>query len=153
MQNLELISRFRQAARLFHEFERMPHDFGNGELVYASEVHCLIQIGECPGLSVTELAKRLRISKPSAAEIVKKLERRDLVFRTTATANASRHALRLSERGQEILELHERRNAGLQTSFKRYCESLSPEKVAVLADFFAQFESFMLSIKDERKPR
>ena len=150
MKNIHLISNFKQAARLLNEFERMPHDFGNGELVYSAEVHTLIQIGQCPGLSITELARRMRISKPSAAEVVKKLEKRDFVLRHVASDNASRHVLRLSPQGQAIVELHERRNAGLHSSFMRYCESLGAAEVGVIENFFINFERFMLEIKNQR---
>jgi len=62
--------------------EKSPRDFGSGDLLYRSEIHTLMAIGENPGANVTDLASHSGISKSAVSQMVNKLSHRNLVENT-----------------------------------------------------------------------
>lgn len=52
------------------ELESTPKDYGTGEFLYASDVHTICIIAKYPGLNLTEISKRLEISKSATSKFV-----------------------------------------------------------------------------------
>lgn len=149
MKNYSVIKKFQNAARLWVEHEKTPHDFGNGQIVYHSEVFLLIHIEKHRKSSVIELAKILNITKGSVSEVLKKLEKKDLIIKESSLDNASKVMIDISPKGIELLKKHDKIHLNIEVGFKEYYESLSDEKLVVLEEFFTKCEDFLNEIKDK----
>jgi DNA-binding MarR family transcriptional regulator len=73
MSDQSLVRLIYDAHRILTELEAAPRDYGGGRLLYASEVHALVEIDKQPGINLTGLAERLRVSKSAVSKVTKKL--------------------------------------------------------------------------------
>ena len=62
-----LVEKFMRIVRRTAELENRPWHFGTSETLYRSEIFLLELIGDQEGISVTEAADHLRITKGAAA--------------------------------------------------------------------------------------
>ena len=146
MKNYDAIKKFKKVAKLWTEFEKKPHDFGNGQIVYHAEVFLLMNIKGHKDPSVTDLAKILGISKASVSEVLKKLEKKELIIKKKSPVNASKMIIEVSKEGLRILSLHEKIHSNIESNFKEYYETLSQDKLLFLEDFFSKFEDFLTEV-------
>lgn len=57
----------------FNEIEQSPRDYGTSETLFSSEIDTVTIIGEQEGINLTELSKKLEVSKSGASKFVKHL--------------------------------------------------------------------------------
>jgi DNA-binding MarR family transcriptional regulator len=67
----------------------------------------LLVIDTNPGLSQTELARTLGIQRARLVRMLHQLDKRGLTRRLQSSADGRTHALRLTQKGQELAEQHE----------------------------------------------
>ncbi len=146
MKKYETFKKFKNVARLWLEVERKPHDFGDGNIVYHSEVFLLFNLNETNGLSVTELAGIMNMTKGTVSELLKKLDKKGLIIKKTAPENASKMIVTISEKGKDILQRHDAIHDSLELNFRKYYDSIPDDKIEFLNDFFTNFEFFLKEI-------
>jgi DNA-binding MarR family transcriptional regulator len=83
------------------------------------------------GVTVSELGRRLGVSKQAAAKTAAALERLDYLRREPDPADARQVALRRSRRGEELLALSA---AGFERIRRRWVDQLGDRRVAQLED-------------------
>lgn len=149
MTNYNAMKKFKKVSRLWTELEKKPHDFGDGQIVYHSEVFLLMHIEKHRGSGVTELAKILDMTKGSVSEVLKKLEKKRLVIKSQSLENASKIMIDISDEGKEILEKHEKIHLNIETKFKKYYETLDENKLIFLEEFFSKFEDFISEVSNK----
>ncbi len=149
MTNYNAMKKFKKVARLWTELEKKPHNFGDGQIVYHSEVFLLMHIEKYRGASVTDLAKILDMTKGSVSEVLKKLEKKEFIIKEQSPENASKIKIDISNKGREILEKHEKIHSNIESKFKRYYETLDEEKLFFLEEFFLKFEDFLNEVSDK----
>ncbi len=94
---------FNRIINKFSSIEKKPRDFGIGDLLYPSEIHNIEIIGRNPGINVTNLAKKLGVTKGAVSQIVNKLERKKLVAKFRDSNNEKEVMLKLQKRGKLLL--------------------------------------------------
>lgn len=149
MTNYNAMKKFKRVARLWTENERKPHDFGDGQIVYHSEVFLLVHIEKHKGSSVTELARILDMTKGSVSEVLKKLAQKGFIIKEQSPENASKIMINISDKGKEILEKHEKIHSNIESKFKKYYETLAEDELKFLEEFFSKFEDFLNEINDK----
>lgn len=85
-------------------------DFGTGHRLYPAEIHTIEAIGDTPEITVTELAERMGVSKPTISERINKLSSKGLVLKGSKTGNAKAVTLLLTESGKTACKEHEARH-------------------------------------------
>jgi DNA-binding MarR family transcriptional regulator len=150
MKNYNAIQKFKKVAKLWNEFEKKPHDFGNGQVVYHAEVFLLMHINGHKDPSVTDLAKILGISKASVSEVLKKLEKKELIIKKKSPVNASKIIVEASAKGLEVLKLHDKIHSKIESDFKAYYETLTNDQLSFLEEFFSNFEDFLTEINKSK---
>ena len=103
-----IIEKFGRIINKFNYIEKIPRDFGTGNVLYPSEIHLIETIGKTPGINVTELAKKHGISKAAISQKLKKLEKKDLVERFKDNQNEKAVLLKLTTEGKIAFRGHER---------------------------------------------
>ncbi len=149
MTNYNAMKKFKKVAKLWAESEKKPHDFGDGQVVYHSEVFMLMHINKHKNSSVTELAKILDMTKGSVSEVLKKLEKKGFIIKNIAPDNASKILIDISNKGLEILDKHEKIHENAESGFKKYYETLDEDKLSFLEDFFSEYEKFLIEINEK----
>lgn len=109
----ELYQLFSKKSELLHRFaEKLdcysdtPRDYGSGVTITMAEIHTLTAIAERPGITVTELAEE-KVKTPSAvSQLIKKLEKKELVFRRPHAEHGKKICFFVTPEGQRLSDLH-----------------------------------------------
>lgn len=81
-------------------------DFGTGEKYYTAEIHIMSYIADNPGITVTELARAWNRTKGAISQIIKKLEYKELVYRTKENGNHKNVCLYVTNKGMTLNNAH-----------------------------------------------
>ncbi len=149
--NQKMMLKFGRVINKFTMIEKSPRDFGTGDLLYSSEIHTIEAIGLNPGANVTDLAAALGISKAAVSQIVKKLERKNLVRRYKAKGNEKDVLADLSPKGRAAFrghsDFHARMDKGLISRIKR----MSSSEYDFLYSLLGDIEGYTDEILEERR--
>lgn len=98
---------------LIHNFTMANYDraskksfYGYSEACTPVESHLLEKICDNEGITVTELAREINRSKSAVSQIVKKLEKRDLITKTAQKDHEKKLSLKPTTKGKEFNEVH-----------------------------------------------
>jgi DNA-binding MarR family transcriptional regulator len=138
-----LIAKFSRVSKLWQQLDSQPRKFGTETDLTGSEIHLVEVIGQNEGLSVTDMAKRLGITKGAISQTLKKLEEKGLVVKEVDPTNTSRITVSLSTKGKvgyySHLQWHEKMDGG----FRDYFVHLPEDKIKFLEEFLSILEQFL----------
>jgi len=106
----------------YNEIEKTTQYFGTDVSIHKAEIHMVSTIADNPGIHVRGLAELLGITSASVSEIVRKLERKELIYKETDSNNISRLLLYLTKKGEHAHGEHLRYHKMLE---KAVIEELS----------------------------
>jgi DNA-binding MarR family transcriptional regulator len=138
-----LIAKFSRVSKLWQQLDSKPRKFGTETDLTGSEIHLVEVIGQNEGVSVTDMAKRLGITKGAISQTLKKLAEKGLVVKEVDPANTSRITVSLSTKGKvgyySHLQWHEKMDGG----FRDYFVHLPGDKIKFLEEFLSILEQFL----------
>lgn len=120
---------FNRIINKFTSIEKKPRDFGTGDLLYPSEIHNIEIIGRNPGINITNLAKKLGVTKGAVSQIVNKLERKNLVEKFRDSDNEKEIMLRLQKKGEIAFNGHENFHAKFYSEIMDEVDDMTPEQI------------------------
>jgi DNA-binding MarR family transcriptional regulator len=94
------------AHRRLGELEKLPRDYGTGELLYSSDIHTVEAVARQPGCSLTQLAGSLGVSKAAASKFARKLLRFGYLAKEMQPNNAKEVSFSLSPKGRRAEKAH-----------------------------------------------
>lgn len=141
--HLALHGKFRSLLKLAVELDRTPKQFGTDELLSHSEIHLIEIIGDHEGLSVTDIANCLGITKGAVSQSLKKLENRKYTAKKIDPENLSRTIVYLTSKGLTAYWSHKHWHETMDGGFSRYLENLSDEELAHIMTFMERTEDFL----------
>lgn len=124
-----------------------PHDFGTGDLLHRAEIHTVQAIGDSPGLSVTALAKRLKVTKGAVSQMVGRLLKKKLVKQTYVPGSAKETQLHLTKRGHVAREGHEAYHTRMHRAVQDCLGSRFKQRAALYREVFTELESILDEIE------
>ena len=89
------------------KLESSPRDYGTGDLLYASDIHTLVEVGNAPACNLTELAALLDISKAAVSKFTTKLVKMGYLFKGKRSDNDRDVIFHLTKKGQTAVHGHE----------------------------------------------
>lgn len=139
----ELEQKFKKVLILAGQIEKRPRRYGTDELLTSSEIHLIETIGDHnEELSVTDLSKILGITKGAVSQTLKRLEFKELTLKKEDPANNSRTIVLLTSKGKVAYYAHKHWHETQDGGYKKYCNSLEPDKIEFLVEFFTRIEGF-----------
>jgi DNA-binding MarR family transcriptional regulator len=135
----ETISRFERIVNKIHAMERIPKDFGTGELLHLGQVNTIVAVGENPKSSITQLSSALGITKGAVSETVKKLEDRGYLKRMKASGNAKSVLVGLTSMGKKVCTMHEKNH---REYLSKYFEEITFGQVAIFNEVLGKIEGY-----------
>ncbi len=96
---------FKSIAR-FNEIESTPKDFGTGDLLFSSEIHTLVSVGDNPGANLTELSEKMDITKGATSKFLKKLLDKELIVKKKLPDNQKETLYWLTSKGKIAYDGH-----------------------------------------------
>ncbi len=113
----EIHGRFERIINLFHRIEKQPKDFGTGELLYIGEVHTIVAVGRYPEINITELARKIGVTKGAVSQAIGKLEKRGYLKRIKDKNNEKHVLVELTDKGNIVSDEHDRIHRDVHTTF------------------------------------
>ncbi len=139
----EIMERFLRLVHKTNAMEKLPRRHGEKLELFHSERHMLDQVGENPGINVTEFASLAGVTKGAISQIIKKLEHKGLARRYKRSDNDKEVFIKLTAKGEMVFEERKRQN---QETIRHISEELSrgtDSEVLFLLGMFRWFELFL----------
>jgi DNA-binding MarR family transcriptional regulator len=141
--SFSLIAKFSKVSKLWQQLDSKPQKFGTDNELSGSEIHLLEVVGQKDGLSVTDLARHLGITKGAVSQKLKSLEAKELVVKGVDPANASRMTVRLSTKGKVAYYSHLQWHEAMDGGFRDYFVNLPADKIRFMDEFLSILEQFL----------
>lgn len=129
--------------KLQDQLEKKPQKFGTDDLLSFSEIHLIEVIGKIEGLSVTDIGKRMGVTKGAISQQLKKLETRGYSMKTIDPENQSRTIVHLTDLGRVAFAAHEKWHREMDGGFRHYIEHLGEEELEIITIFLESVERFL----------
>jgi len=120
--------------------EKVPKDFGSGDLLHCSEIHTIMAIGKNTGINVTNLSRLLGISRSAISQMMNRLQKKGLVEKLRDPDNDKEILLRLSPKGTIAYLGHEQHHARIYARMHRNLGDLSAEEFSLILRFLSAME-------------
>ncbi len=144
MKNYEnIIKLYFSSMKLFEEIEKTPKDFGTGDLLYGSEIHTIVAIGENPGSNMTELARIMDITKGGVQKFVKKLLAKDLIYKTQLPDNKKEVIYGLTKKGNIAYKMHEAFEQKRFGKIYEIMDAMEEKEFQVLEGFLTELNTIL----------
>ncbi len=142
----EFLALFAQLTEHLLSLESGPKTFDTGVPLYRSETHTLQAIGREPGINVTRLAERMRVTKGAVSQTVAKLVKKKLVRKRPSPNSGRELELDLTALGWRGYHAHERFHAEAFAAVREYFGDELPRRIdatrCALTDLIGVVEVF-----------
>ncbi len=135
----EVIEVFFRMLNCFNEFEKQPLKFNEEQLLYPSQVHALCIINNNPNSNITELAKKLGVTKGAASQVISKLEKKEIIERANSH-NQKEVFLHLTSRGNTVLTEHLKRCSLRNCDIKKILIELEDSQLELATKLFSNLD-------------
>ncbi|WP_300667782.1 MarR family transcriptional regulator [Desulfoluna sp.] len=125
-------------------------DFGTGHRLFPAEIHTLTAIERDEGLTMTQLAHALTVSKPTVSERIRKLTTHGLITREKGPTDAKSVLLRLTDAGHIACQGHKALHEEMYDRFEAHFAEEAPEKIKQFTDTFTQLLTLAKSFDSHR---
>ena len=139
----ELIEKFYRLINKLNELENTPYDFGVGETMYPAEIHTIEAVGKNSGINVTELAKRMCVTKGAVSQMVTKLENRGFINRVRRMDNNKEVLLVLTDKGKKAFDGHKQFHNAMSVDLTNYISDIEREKIDWIKTAFDKVEYYI----------
>jgi DNA-binding MarR family transcriptional regulator len=109
--------------------EKEPKQYVDGTTISRSEVHMMAIIASYENIHISEIARKLNVTKGAVSKTVRNLEKKGFVKKHTDVINQSRVLIRLTENGLKIAEMHDKIHKEMNEDFMNYYASLSENDI------------------------
>jgi len=133
----------------FKKFESTPRDFGTGQKLHGSEIHTLQMIGKNEHCNLTQLAKRLGISKSGLSKFIKKLLEKDLIDKKKDDANGKEVFFTLTTKGHIAFLAHEEFDKKMFSSIFSLLDSYSTGELDLLESFLGNLSHLLRELNND----
>ena len=135
-----LTEAFIRVMNKFMDNQKRPRKYGGDELLYPSEIHTIMMIGNNEGIHVSELARIAGVTKGAVSQIVGKLAKKGLVRKVEDPGNASKILLELTNKGKVAFYSHERMHEEMDAPLFEYLRKLTDKEMQVMLDMLSKLE-------------
>lgn len=142
-----LLEAFMRMVNQLNASNKMISDYGTGIDLYPSEIHTIEAIGMNEGINVTELSNLLGVTKGAVSQIIRKLEKKDLIKRFKSDDNNQQVLLRLTRKGRTAFKGHAQLHLKQYTALKNKIDTMTQERRDFLLDTFNTIEKSIAEIE------
>ena len=115
--------------------EKETRYYGTDVPIFYSEIHMLMEIVNHPGIHINGLAEELDVTKASASEIVKKLDRKGLVEKKIDEFKLSKLAIYATNKGKIADKNHMQYHKFFEQTIGKYASVGTKSEVEFLLKF------------------
>ena len=102
-----------------------PKSYGTDCRYNRLEIHLIDSVGKQPGINVTELSRKHKITKSAVSQAVKKIESKGLMERYKSPENRKEVLFRLTEQGLTAFRAHDNFHKKVEAPFIQEIEGFT----------------------------
>jgi len=129
----------------YMEIDKKTQTYGTKVPIHHAEIHMVSAIAQNPGIHVRGLAEYFSYSSASVSEIIRKLEKKNLVRKETDSKNLSRLSLYLTKKGELAHEEHQKYHRMLEAMMEEELNDLTDEQIDC---FITLFHNLLIKMED-----
>jgi len=115
--------------------EKEPQQYIDGVTISRSELHMMAMIASYDQIHISEIARKLNVTKGAVSKTVRHLEKKGLTAKHADPANNSRILIRLTKNGIEANTMHEKIHREMNADFMEYYMGLSQKDIDTIVTF------------------
>jgi DNA-binding MarR family transcriptional regulator len=147
----ELTEQFIRILNKAAERQKIPRDYGTGELIHQSEIHTIEAIGNNPGIHMSELAKILGVTRGAVQQMSEKLISKGFILRYQEPHDNKKVFLKLTKKGQIAYAGHEKSHEKMNADILTQMQDFTIEDIAKFKAVFNAIEKNLETpVKDEQ---
>lgn len=104
---LDMMTEIDEGSALIQEYDSQLHDY-NGVILYQAESQLIKLIGNNPGISAAECARKLRKTLSACSQLIKKLKKKEWIYQVRNELNNRVYNLYLTDEGKTIYLNHKK---------------------------------------------
>lgn len=104
---LDMMTEIDEGSALIQEYDSQLHDY-NGVILYQAESQLIKLIGNNPGISAAECARKLRKTLSACSQLIKKLKKKEWIYQVRNELNNRVYNLYLTDEGKIIYRNHKK---------------------------------------------
>ncbi|MTI60073.1 MAG: winged helix-turn-helix transcriptional regulator [Firmicutes bacterium] len=128
--------------------EKEVRYYGTNVPIFYSEIHVLMEIVNHPGIHITGLAEELDVTKASASEIVKKLEKKGLVEKRIDEQKLSKLAIYATDKGKLAHKNHMKYHDMFDEMIEKHASNGTESEVAFLLKFLHNVTKDLVQVNE-----
>ena len=136
----KILIQFIRTTKKFNDFENVPIELKNGEILYPSQLHVLDAIGNNRANNVTELSDFFHITKGGISQIVNKLYERDFIQKERNEDFGKEVLLTLTLKGEDAFHILNGIHKRMEEDFISYLEGFSQVEVDSFIEILGKIE-------------
>jgi DNA-binding MarR family transcriptional regulator len=136
----DFINQLTRISHKFNELEKIPVDFGTGELLYPSEIHIIEVIGEKADITITEISAKFGITKGAVSQVINKLNQKGYIQKVRREENAKEMNLLLTGKGYQAFGAHQKLHQSMDEEIVKLMGSFPEESLGYFHNIFIQIE-------------
>ena len=125
------------------ENEKKPRDYGIGDMLYPSEVHMIMVIGDNENMHVSELARIAGVTKGAVSQMISKLDKKGLIRKVKDSQNKSKILIALTNKGKIAYYKHAQVHEEMDKELFDYLDGLDDKQFMILSEFIDGFEKMV----------
>lgn len=127
----------------FNTNDKKARNFGTDTPLHLSEIHMIESIGSSEGLSVSEIARRKRITKGAVSQTLMRLEEKKFIVKNSDPNNKSRAAIFLTEKGRTAFLEHRKYHEKFADQVAHAIYGKSGEEINSIYDFLYRLHNLL----------
>lgn len=104
---LDMLAEIDESSSLIQEYDAQLHDY-NGVILYQAESQLIKMIGNNPGISAAECARKLKKTLSACSQLIKKLKKKEWILQERNELNNRVYNLYLTDAGKIIYKSHKK---------------------------------------------
>lgn len=130
-----LVDSFFQVMDAMTDEQKAPKDYGTGSLLYHSELSLMEAINNYPDTNISELSKKIKVTKGAVTQVANKLLAKELIESYTIKGNKKQKYLRLTGKGNAAIDAHQEYHRAANQKLCNYFRNLSEDEAVIIYKF------------------
>ncbi len=134
---------FIQLAEKIANAKTLPLDMGDGMVFYRGEIHIVKMIGNEPGISASEIARRIDVTRAVVHKTLLKLDEKGVVRKLADPLDGKRVLLYLTAEGELAYAAHERYHRQQDAAMNDFLGEISKKERHAIWRFLQHADSLL----------
>ena len=130
------------------EIDKQARNYGTDCPLHVSEIHMIKEIKKSNGSHMSEIARKLDVTRGAVSQIIKKLEKKGFVNKEMVSENQLMLVPVLTDKGEIADSNHKRYHEVFNNSIKRILRKSNIDERKVIKDFLLEVEEECKELED-----